>query len=172
MMRRGSIAFGLLVGGLGLVADLAFTDEPAGMPPEMRKEMEEWTKLGTPGKEHETLAALAGDWTVDGQHFMGTLSQPMKGTSKMTPIFGKRFVREEFRSEFMGEPFEGTAVFGFDNAERKYVGSWVDSMSTTIATLSGAYDAATKTYAWTMAPMKGPGGKTYEHRLTVKVVSD
>jgi hypothetical protein len=172
MKRRRFVLFGLLVGVLGFAAGRGFTDEPKDMPPEMKKEMEEWMKLGTPGEEHRMLAATAGEWAVDGQHFMGSQSAPMKGTAKRVALWENRYVHEEFESEFMGSTYEGAGVVGFDNAEKKYVGTWVDNMSTGIATMTGTYDAGTKTYTWTMDPMKGPGGKEYKHRMTVKVVSD
>jgi hypothetical protein len=172
MKRSWIVAFGLLVGLLGFAAGRGFTDEPKGLSPEMQKEMDEWMKLGAPGEEHRMLAASAGDWTVDGQHFMGPQPTPMKGSAKRVALWENRYVHEEFRGEFMGETYEGAGVVGYDNAEKRYVGTWVDNMSTGIATMKGTYDAATKTYTWNMDPMKGPGGKEYRHRMTVKVVSD
>jgi hypothetical protein len=60
----------------------------------------------------------------------------------------------EFKSEIMGQPFEGRGTSGYDPAQKKYVGTWVDTMTPGLATVEGTYDAATKTLT---ATMEGPG---------------
>jgi hypothetical protein len=44
----------------------------------------------------------------------------------------------------MGMPFQGHGVTTWDPVTKKYVGSWVDSMSQGMATTEATYDPATK----------------------------
>ena len=44
--------------------------------------------------------------------------------------------------------FEGRGQFGYDPAKKKYVGTWIDSMSPTLRVLEGTYDAKTKTLTY------------------------
>lgn len=52
--------------------------------------------------------------------------------------------------------FEGHGVYGYDEARRVYVGTWVDSLQTAIARSEGTWDAATRTMTFvTMAGHQG-----------------
>lgn len=44
----------------------------------------------------------------------------------------------------MGQPFSGTGVTGYDNYKKKVVGTWVDTMSTSIMTMQGSWDKTGK----------------------------
>ena len=44
--------------------------------------------------------------------------------------------------------FEGRGQFGYDPLKKKYVGTWIDSMSPTLSVLEGTYDAKTKTMTY------------------------
>jgi hypothetical protein len=67
----------------------------------------------------------------------------------------------EFKSEMMGQPFEGRGVEGYDAAKKKYVGTWVDSMSSGLSISESTYDAAKKTMTgWIEGPdMSGKTSK-------------
>ena len=49
-----------------------------------------------------------------------------------------------FESEFMGMPFRGRSTLGYDPQKKKWVGTWVDSMSPSMFVMEGGYDAAGK----------------------------
>jgi hypothetical protein len=165
-MRIGRLVVSaLVVGLLSFVAGRAFTDEDAD------KEMAEWMKLGAPGDEHKLLSTLAGEWSVEGKHWMGAEPTEFKATSKMSTLFDGRYLREDFSGEFGGMPFQGVAHLGFDNATKEYVGTWIDSMSTAIATMAGTYDASSKSFTWHMT-IVGPGGKEHKSRMEMKLLSD
>ncbi|HEX2162632.1 MAG TPA: DUF1579 family protein, partial [Thermoanaerobaculia bacterium] len=40
------------------------------MTPEQAAEMAAWQKAGTPGPEHEKLASMAGDWSIEVRMWM------------------------------------------------------------------------------------------------------
>ena len=96
--------------------------------------------MPTPGPEHEMFMAPGAPPSVS------------KGTEIVT-MLGGFWQITEFKSEMMGQPFEGRGAMGYDPAKKKYVGTWVDTMTPGYYTVEGAYNAATKTLT---AVMEGP----------------
>jgi hypothetical protein len=45
-------------------------------------------------------------------------------------IFEGRFIVQRYKSTFMGMPFEGRGIWGFDNTAKEYHSHWLDSMGT------------------------------------------
>jgi hypothetical protein len=107
-----------------------------------------------PGPEHEMLKKDVGTWDATVEMFMAPGAPPSvsKGTETVTMLGGFWQVTE-FKSEMMGQPFEGRGAMGYDPAKKKYVGTWVDTMTPAYYTVEGTYDAATKTMT---AVMEGP----------------
>jgi len=108
-----------------------------------------------PGPEHEMLKKDVGTWDATVEMFMQAGAPPSvsKGTDTVSMV-GAFWQVDEFKSEMMGQPFEGRGATGYDPAKRKYVGTWVDSMMPGYYTTEGTYDPATKTLT---AIMEGPG---------------
>jgi hypothetical protein len=98
------------------------------------------------GKEYEPLAKMVGQWDAVMKMAMapGQPPQEMKGTETVVPVCGGKFLWSDFRMEFMGQPFEGHALYGYDPLQKKYVSFWIDSMHPTLSQSSGSYDAASK----------------------------
>lgn len=94
--------------------------------------MADMMAAGSPGPEHQALASQAGTWRVDGKYWMAPDQDPipMTATATIEAMLGGRYTIEEFKSEFMGVPFEGVLIQGYDNVRGKYWSMWSDSMST------------------------------------------
>jgi Protein of unknown function (DUF1579) len=94
--------------------------------------MKDLMVAGSPGPQHEALASRAGSWSVEGKMWMapGADPMPMKATARTEVLLGGRYIIEEFKSDFMGMPFEGRLIQGFDNLSQEYWSLWTDSMST------------------------------------------
>jgi hypothetical protein len=109
--------------------------------------MEVWQKHSTPGPEHKLLAAMAGDWTYDAKFWMAPDAPPMemKGTAKRTLIMGGRFLQDDVANANGSMPFQGLGLTGYDNHTKKYVATWVDSMTTSIMQSTGEASADGKT---------------------------
>lgn len=139
---------------LPLAAQEAGTDKPAAaqpqMTPEMQKMMEAWQKASTPGPQHKQLVEhFVGTWNTKQTMWMDPSAPPTTETGKdVSTLFGDRHVRTEFNSQFMGQPFTGVAMTSYDNVTGKYIGSWIDSMSTGQFMAEGDYDPATKSYTF------------------------
>lgn len=104
-----------------------------------------------PTEEHKILAADAGTWDAVIKTYMGGPdAEPMtsKGTETNTVLTGGLWVCSEFKGEFGGMPFEGRGQFGYDTLKKKYVGTWIDSMTPSISVLEGNYDAKTRTMTY------------------------
>jgi hypothetical protein len=113
--------------------------------------------LPKPGPEHELLKKDVGTWDATVE-MMSPPGPPSKGTETNVLGPGGMWLISDFKSEMMGAPFQGHGVTGWDPAKRKYVGTWVDSMSTSISLSEGTYDPATKTSTGTIEG-PGPDGK-------------
>lgn len=121
------------------------------MSPDMQAMMAAWEKAATPGPQHKQLAdQFVGTWNTKQTIWMDESTPPMTetGRSVATAVFGGRHVREEFSSQWMGQPFQGVALTSYDNIKGKYVSSWTDNMSTGQFLSEGDYDPATRTYTF------------------------
>jgi len=140
-MRFRSMLIGFALGGATMLLaanalapqDTQPRQEPPGeMDPAMRQMMEQMEKYGAPAKEHALLATYQGTWNVDGAFWEMPDQPPMKmsGESTMTMIMDGRFLFQEYDSEFMGQPYKGSGVTGYDRIKNRYVSVWIDNMST------------------------------------------
>lgn len=94
--------------------------------------MQDWMAAGAVGEHHKELQATVGTYEVAGKMWMAPDAEAMPSTATATrkSILGGRYVVEEYKSSFMGMPFEGMLVQGYDNLSQEYVTVWMDSMST------------------------------------------
>jgi hypothetical protein len=149
MVRLARLSAGYSLAWL-LSAAVVFAQQPAKQPagppemsPEMKKMMEAYEKAGAPGKEHQWLATKAGTWDFEGKFWMDPAAPPMeaKGTSERTTQLGGRVLAEKVTSAgFMGQPFEGHGMTGYDNTTGEYWSTWNDSMSTGLMLSKGSCD--------------------------------
>ena len=98
-----------------------------------------------PGPEHEVLKKMEGTWDAT-MKFGGMES---KGTSTYKMDLGGLWLVSTFEGDFGGMKFSGRGLDSYDTAKKKYVGVWVDSMSTSPMMMEGDYDAAKKTLTMT-----------------------
>jgi uncharacterized protein DUF1579 len=71
----------------------------------------------------------------------------------------------------MGAPFQGHGVEGWDPAKKKYVGTWVDSMSTALSLTESTYDAASRSMSGTLES-PGPDGRPMKMRAVTQYTDD
>lgn len=109
--------------------------------------MEAYTKLATPGEPHKQLASQAGSWATKTKSWMEPDKPPMESTGACdnTVLLDGRFLQQKCTGDMMGQPFTGIGVHGYDNATRKYVTTWIDSMGTGIFFMEGTGSADGKT---------------------------
>ena len=113
---------------IALFACLAASTQSAQEPPEMEK----------PGEHHKHLKMMAGTWDVKSKFHMvpGQIIE-MNGVevAKMQP--GGFWLISDFSGKFMGEPFHGHGVLGYEAHKKEYVGTWADSIAPVLVISKG-----------------------------------
>jgi hypothetical protein len=124
--------------------------------------------MPTPGPEHDVLKTEVGTWdaVVEMTPAPGAPVMKSTGVEVNTIGCGGLCLITEFKADMMGTTFEGHGIATWDPAKKKYVGTWMDSMSTGLATSESTYDPAAK--KWT-GWMEGPDmtGKVVRSRSVV-----
>jgi hypothetical protein len=95
-----------------------------------------------PGPEHEKFKEMVGDWEATVK--FGTME--VKASSTFALDFGGFFLIQTFDGDFGGMKFKGRGQAGYCPIRKKYVSTWIDSMSPTPMTMTGNYDKEGKTF--------------------------
>lgn len=138
--------------------------------PSQEEQTRRWQEAMTPGDAHKALEQFVGEWDAVTRVWMEGPGKPpaeSTGSSSSTMALGGRFLRQDFTGQMMGMPFTGVGFTGYDNIKKKYVGSWMDSMSTALATMEGTFDTSGKVLT-TFGKMDDP--TTGERNKTIKYV--
>ena len=103
--------------------------------------MAAYERAAAPGAEHKTLQKMVGRWSATVKHWP-VPGEPIveTGTAETKSILGDRFIQTTFSSTFMGKPFSGISITGYDNVKKKFVSTWLDSMATGIMRIEGTMD--------------------------------
>jgi len=125
----------------------------------------------SPPTPKELLAQLTGEWTVTMKIFApdGNEASEAAGSVTKTAILGGTYIREDFKSEIGGNPFEGTGLFGYDTAAKQYRSVWVDSVTGSIMQSAGAFDFAAKTITLVGEGIDAASGDAKKFRLVLRI---
>jgi hypothetical protein len=144
--------------------------------PSEEEMMKRWQEAMTPGDSHKKLEALVGAWDTEVKTWMnGPDSEAMvsKGTSETKFVLGGRYVQEEFTSVMMNQPFSGVGFTGYDNFNKKYVGFWIDNMSTGMATMNGSVDKSGSAFTmWGTMDEPMTGEKAKKMKYVTRVIDN
>ena len=126
-----------------------------------------------PTAEHKLLAKDVGTWDATSKSWTAPESQPdvSQGVEVAKLMPGGLWLQSEFDGKFGDAEFHGCGQTGYDTKKKKYVGTWVDTMSTEIRVMEGDYDAATQTVTM-YSKGNGPSGKEYDLKMTTKHEDD
>ncbi|MEX0936889.1 MAG: DUF1579 domain-containing protein [Pirellulales bacterium] len=90
---------------------------------------EETPTFPEPTSQHQWLQQLVGQWDAEVHLFIeGQAPVVSKGTLHVRPV-GAFWTVGEHQGQFLDQPFTGLQTLGYDPEKRKYVGTWVDSVS-------------------------------------------
>jgi hypothetical protein len=105
----------------------------------VQNEQQQQLMNAKPGKEHEWLEKLVGEWTFETQASPG---QPAaKGTEHVRSLGGLWFLAEGQGPMPNGEQATTFMTLGYDPAKSRYVGTWIGSMMTHLWPYEGELDA-------------------------------
>jgi hypothetical protein len=137
-------------------------------------DMKAMMAYATPGDIHKMLAKSTGNWTATVTMWMQPGAQPVSSSAACTSemILGGRYLQSKNSGNFMGQPFEGIGLTGYDNAKKMFVSSWVDNMGTGIMTMNGTWDEAGKSINYTGSMVDPMSGKDIPVREVWKFSDD
>jgi hypothetical protein len=117
-------------------------------PFDMAAAMKAMEKHAEVGPFHKKLEPLVGEWTFSASFMMDPNGPPqeMTGASTRKWLMDGRFMQDD--AQGVGMPFKGLGINGYDNAMKKYVSTWVDSMTTSITYSIGDVDASGKVFTY------------------------
>lgn len=102
-----------------------------------------------PAAELARLTAYVGTWDAE----VDMMGETSRGTETCRFDLGGFWLVTDFTGEFMGAPFQGHGITGFDAAAGRFTGVWVDSMGSPLTLLEGTFSADGKTFT---AHVEGP----------------
>ncbi len=90
------------------------------VPADSATAMKAWIAYATPGDAHKAMAKSEGSWEGEVSMWMAPAAPPVTSkstaTNKMT--MGGRYQVSSFTGSFMGQPFEGMGIMGYDNTKK------------------------------------------------------
>ncbi|MGC1273336.1 MAG: DUF1579 domain-containing protein [Planctomycetaceae bacterium] len=116
-----------------------------------------------PGPEHEKLHELEGEWDA----VMTMNGQEAKAKATYRTICNGMWMASDFEGDLGGMKFTGHGLDGYDLNKKKYVGVWVDSMSSAPMRLEGNYDKESGLLVMT-GEAPGPDGTMQKMKTTTE----
>ncbi|MCB9903381.1 MAG: DUF1579 family protein [Planctomycetes bacterium] len=97
-------------------------------------------EMPKPTEQHKMLMKSVGTW--EGTLTMSMPGMPTEGVAakEVVTAFGPFWTTSHFTCDFMGMPFEGSGLMGYDPNKEKYLGTWIDNMSPALAVMEGELD--------------------------------
>ncbi len=121
-------------------------------------------QLPTAGPEYDIFKNDVGQWDVEITNYANGTPEVTKGTES-NRMLGDFWLIGNFKGKMLGLEFQGHSSTGYDAETKKYVGTWVDSLSPGMMHMKGDYDKKNETLTLVgMAP--GMDGNPAKHRLT------
>jgi len=122
-------------------------------------------------EEHKMLKMDEGVWNAQISMWTGSESDPIQSTVKETnSMLGELWSIGKMEGNIAGTDFVGFATLGYDPMQKKYVGTWIDSVTPVITHMEGTYDPQTKTLTLFYFTFGQNGEK--EERKNVMVYKD
>jgi hypothetical protein len=128
---------------------------------------QEAPKMPAPQKEHEWLKQLEGEWETEADMVMepGKPAVKVKGTESIRLLGGFWAVAE---MKCLGIHMTGVMTIGYDAQKKKYVGTWVCSMSDWLCQYEGTADGKVLTLECE-GPNPADGGKLVKMKDVIEI---
>lgn len=130
-----------------------------------------WEQAMTPGRGHKRLEPLVGTFEATSEVWMapGAPTKRGHGVSRQRWVLGGRFLQQIYRGKTMGLPLQGIGYTGYDNAQKRYVGVWMDTMGTGIMHSVGETEPTARKLDFTSTVTDFVTGKTAKLRSIVRI---
>ncbi len=110
-----------------------------------------------PSPEHAILKKDVGTWDIDITMGSGAAKAQSKGTETVR-MLGSFWSISDMKYDYMGQPVQSHGTIGYDPDKKRFVGSWHESSSPNLTTMTGKWDAKTNKLTMIMKG-KDPAGK-------------
>jgi hypothetical protein len=136
--------------------------------------MKAWQDYMTPGDVHKMMAKDTGDWKEDVTFWMkpGDAPNTSTATAHTEMMMGGRYQQTKINGDMMGMPFEGFSLLGYDNAKKIFTSTWMDNFGTGTTTLTGPWDAASKSIMLSGTEFDPMSGKDIAVKETMQFIDD
>lgn len=125
-------------------------------------------------QKHELLKQDVGTWDTSIKIWTAPGAEPIASqgqeTSELLP--GGLWLVTRFEGTMANTPCVGAGTWGYDPIEKKYVGTWVDSMTPHITYITGDYDPETKTMTHTSEGRDPATGEKFTRKSTLRYMDD
>ncbi|HPF13472.1 MAG TPA: DUF1579 family protein [Planctomycetota bacterium] len=120
-------------------------------------------------KQHEMVTQGAGEWegTIT-MHLPGAPEPVVTACTESVQAIGDYWTVSDFQSNFEGQAFQGSSTMGYDVEKKKFVATWVDSMSTSFTQMEGTYDANKKVIVMDYEAKDPATGEAKDARMTLQ----
>jgi hypothetical protein len=147
-MHVRSITLGCLLGAAISMTGAVAVSQDGGLL-DIQYDMEAAQHAQSLGPQHEFLAKMAGEWTVDYKVYFAGPDGPAvetSGTSTIERVLDGRFLLERSTAEFRmpdgqggmaSMEIDGIGLLGYDRHRKQFTGTWCDSLNTHLLTMSG-----------------------------------
>ncbi|KLU06771.1 hypothetical protein RISK_001085 [Rhodopirellula islandica] len=106
---------------------------------------QEQPAMPKPTQEHQWLQQFSGVWTTKSESSMGPDQPPVQSEGKMTSrMLGGFWLTNTMEGDYAGTPMHGIQTIGFDETKQKYVGTWIDSVTSMMWHYEGQVDSTGK----------------------------
>ncbi|RYG40374.1 MAG: DUF1579 domain-containing protein [Chitinophagaceae bacterium] len=143
-------------------------------PVDQETMMKAWKAYATPGDVHKMMAAETGKWNCEMSFWQGPDSpaEKAKATADIKMVLGGRYQEANYTGTVMGQPFEGKATTGYNNASGKLFTTFYDNMGTGMMHAEGTYDPASKKATYEGKMVDPISGKSLKYREEYVVVDE
>jgi hypothetical protein len=127
---------------------------------------------GSPLEQHEWLQRLVGEWTVS----LDTVTEPggdstSPETRESIRSIGGLWIVAEGTADYDGKPFTSLLTLGYDPAKKAFVGTWIDTLQTTMWSYVGHLDESKRVLTLEAeGPSFGDPDKTAKYRDQIELV--
>lgn len=105
-----------------------------------------WEKSMEVTEEHKLLESMSGSWNASVKFWTQPGAKPNISLAKSVykPILNGKFLIEDYKGSFSGQPFEGMSIMGFDSILKTFSSHWADNMGTGAIYSEGKMDPESK----------------------------
>ena len=176
-VMRGCAVFVLtaaMASGSAMADDEKKEKKAGGKDADPAAMMAAYQKAGEPAAEHKELLKQVGKWNLVIKSWFDPKQPPTEspGTAETKALLGDRFIQTTVSSTMMGTPFNGISTVGYDKRKKKFVGTWLDSMSTGITSSEATSSDGGKVFTTQMVGTDPVTGKQNKMKAVAKWESD